>query len=223
MADISSVTSSPNAKAQLTSQLSGGDSSLGKDDFLLLMVEQLKNQDPMDPADATEFTAQLAQFSSLEQLFNVNDNLKDMGDTSNEVQRMSALSMIGKDVVTTATDFEFAGTPVQLGYDLEAAADSGSLYIKNSTGVTVATISLADLGKGQHFVEWDGLDDAGHAVSAGDYSLGVAAYDIDDELVNVSGLIRSEVVGVDMLDSGDVLVTTAGEFKLADVKSVRGS
>ncbi len=52
---------------------------LGKDDFLQLLVAQLQHQDPLKPMDSTEFTAQLAQFSSLEQLYNVNDNLGELG------------------------------------------------------------------------------------------------------------------------------------------------
>ncbi len=218
MADISSVASQ--SSAQLTSALSGSETDLGKDDFLLLMIEQLKNQDPMDPADATEFTAQLAQYSSLEQLFNINDNLDSMGSTSGEVQRMSALSMIGKEVVTQGTDFNFSGSAIKLGYNLDASADSGSMYIRDASGSTVATRTLTEGSLGQHFFEWDGKDDNGNQVPDGQYSLGVSAFN-GDENVAVTSLISSEVVGVDLVDGGDVLVTHAGEFSLANIESVR--
>jgi flagellar basal-body rod modification protein FlgD len=92
MADISSITS---ASANSGSSIMSQNNAMGKEDFLTLMVEQLKNQDPMNPADATEFTAQLAQFSSLEQLFNINSSLEEMGSSTAEMQRLSALSMIG--------------------------------------------------------------------------------------------------------------------------------
>ena len=222
MSDISSIASNSSSKSSsgLTSSLTGAN-ALGKDEFLMLMVEQLKNQDPMNPADATEFTAQLAQFSSLEQLFNVNDNLEDMGDTSGEVQRMSALSMIGKEVVTSASDFDFSGSALKFGYDLEAAADSGSLYVRNASGSTVATVSIPDLSAGQHFIEWDGMDDNGNPLPSGSYSLGVAAYS-GEEAVVATSLICSEVMGVDLIDGGDMLVTTAGDFRFVDVESVRG-
>lgn len=218
MAEVSSTTAT--TTAQLTSTLSSGANALGKDDFLLLMVEQLKNQDPMNPSDATEFTAQLAQYSSLEQLFNINDSLESMGSTSGEVQRMSALSMIGKEVVTRGSDFNFSGSAIKLGYDLDASADSGSMYIRNASGSTVATMTLAEGAVGQHFFEWDGKDNNGNQVPDGQYSLGVSAFNGDDN-VAVTALISSEVVGVDLVDGGDVLVTHAGEFSLADIESVR--
>ena len=223
MSDILSISSgsASGSATPLTSSLAGGSNDLGKDDFLLLMVEQLKNQDPLDPQDATEFTAQLAQYSSLEQLINANTNLEGMASTSGEVQRMSALSMIGKEIVASASDFDFNGSVMKLGYELDGAADQGSLYVRNATGSTVATISIPDMSTGQHFFEWDGLDDSGNALPDGSYSLGVAAYN-GDESVGATALIRSEVMGVDLIDGGDMLVTTAGDFRFVDVESVRG-
>ena len=220
MAEVSSTTSSSNA--QLSSALSSGANSLGKDDFLTLMVEQLKNQDPMNPSDATEFTAQLAQFSSLEQLFHVNDNLESMGDTSIEVQRLSALALIGTDVVTTSSEFEFSGSEVLFGYELDAPATEGSLYIRDAAGNTVATCSLTELSSGRHFLGWDGTDDNGNSLPEGSYTLGVSAYNGDDA-VATTAMVRSRVVGVDLVEGADVLVTTTGEYSLAEVESVRNT
>lgn len=218
MSEVANVASAP--QAQLTSAMSNKKNALGKDAFLMLMVEQLKNQDPMNPSDATEFTAQLAQYSSLEQLTNINKNLTDMGSTSGEIQRMSALSMIGKEVVTRGSEFNFTGSAVKLGYDLDANADHGTLYIRDSSGSTVATLAFADGVSGQHFVEWDGKDDSGHQLPTGQYTLGVSAFNGDAD-VAVTSLISSRVVGVDLVDGGDVLVTNAGDYTLADVESVR--
>ena len=219
MAEVNSTTSSSNA--QLSSALSSGANALGKDDFLTLMVEQLKNQDPMNPSDATEFTAQLAQFSSLEQLFNVNDNLESMGNTSTEVQRLSALALIGTDVVTASSEFEFSGGEIQFGYDLDVPATEGSLYVRNAAGSTVATYSLTELGSGQHFLAWDGTDNNGNTLPDGTYTLGISAYNGDDAVASTA-MIRSRVIGVDLVDGADVLVTDSGDFSLAEVESVRG-
>ncbi|EAT15810.1 flagellar hook assembly protein FlgD [Desulfuromonas acetoxidans] len=220
MAEVGS-TNAASSNAQLSSALSSGANALGKQDFLTLMVEQLKNQDPMNPSDATEFTAQLAQFSSLEQLFNVNDNLESMGNTSAEVQRLSALALIGTDVVTASSEFEFSGGAVQFGYDLDGPASEGSLYIRNAAGDTVATYELTETGSGRHFLAWDGTDNNGKALPDGTYTLGVSAFNGDDAVAATS-MIRSRVVGVDLVDGADVLVTDSGNFSLAEVESVRG-
>ena len=77
------------ANTPVYSDQSGGD--LGKEDFLTLLVAQLQNQDPMNPEDATEFTAQLAQFSSLEQLFNINENMEDLALAQQQSDRFSTM------------------------------------------------------------------------------------------------------------------------------------
>ena len=74
---------------------------LGKDDFLKLFTEQLKAQDPLKPMDSTEFTSQMAQFSSLEQLTNINTNFNSLLLLQNSLQNVSATSMIGKRVTLT--------------------------------------------------------------------------------------------------------------------------
>lgn len=220
MAEVSSVPGSTTS-ADLAKSLTSGSTALGKDEFLTLMVEQLKNQDPMNPADATEFTAQLAQFSSLEQLFNVNDNLESMGNTSAEVQRLSALAMIGTEIVTNSSEFKFGGDPIKLGYDLDAPADSGSLYIRDAAGNNVGSFPLENMEAGTHFFEWDGTDGNGNTLIDGDYTLGVTAFNGDDA-VAAKPLLRSRVIGVDMADGTEMLVTDSGEYRYADVQSVRG-
>lgn len=72
--------------------------SLDKNTFLKLFTTQLKNQDPLNPMDATAFTAQLAQFTSLEQLYNVNDNLKTLLSTQNSLLSNMSANLIGKTI-----------------------------------------------------------------------------------------------------------------------------
>lgn len=69
-------------------------SKLGKDDFLMLLVTQLKNQDPLNPVDDKEFLAQLAQFSALEQMRNLNESFNSV----------KAIALIGKNVYATIND-----------------------------------------------------------------------------------------------------------------------
>lgn len=218
MADISSVTS---GNANIGGSIMSQNSAMGKEDFLTLMVEQLKNQDPMNPADATEFTAQLAQFSSLEQLFNINSSLEEMGSGTAEMQRLSALSMIGTEVVSKGSEFTFNGEPLKLGYNMDESAEQGVLYIRDSTGNTVAAKPLTQMSEGQHLLEWDGMGDSGNQLPQGKYNVAISAFNGEDP-VAAHPLVQSRVIGVDMEDGNDTIVTDSGKFKLAEIESVRG-
>jgi len=77
-----------------TNRVTTSKDQLGKDDFLKLLVTQLKNQDPLNPMDDREFIAQLAQFSTLEQMQNMNSSFN----------AVRAINLIGKNIYATITD-----------------------------------------------------------------------------------------------------------------------
>jgi flagellar basal-body rod modification protein FlgD len=81
-------------------------SELGKDEFLELLVLQMQNQDPLSPTDNTEMIAQLAQFSALEQMNNLNEQFQEFSGNIDQLNFMSASSMIGKEVRGIDTDGE---------------------------------------------------------------------------------------------------------------------
>jgi flagellar basal-body rod modification protein FlgD len=198
----------------------GSGSVLGKDDFLKLLVAQLENQDPMNPDDPTEFTAQLAQFSSLEQLFTVNESLSAMISSQGDLAKMTALSMINREVVSKSHDFTLDDKPVLLGYSLDESVDELELLIKDGTGRTVAVLPATELEKGDHFLEWDGTGENGQVLPAGEYNF-YAVVTSADNLEEVPTLVKGTVTGVNFDSARDVLVTTSGEFFLSDIQSVR--
>ncbi len=193
------------------------DVSMGKEDFLTLLVAQLQNQDPMNPSDATEFTAQLAQFSQLEQLTNVNSSLEGLATMSSEMQRMSALGLIGQDVVAQADEFDFNGESVELGYRLDSPAEDVKLYVLGSSGATLATLTAQDTSAGEHFFSWDGTTDTGMPLVAGHYSLVARAVDADEALLNCQTLVQGQVSAVDLSAEPAQLETTAGTFSISKV------
>jgi flagellar basal-body rod modification protein FlgD len=221
MSTVGDATSTAATTGTFSSAISGN-GSLGKEEFLTLLVAQLKNQDPLNPQDGTEFTAQLAQFSSLEQLIDMNSSLSVLSETNQTFDRMSALGMIGQTVMAGGNDFAYTGEAVRLGYDLPRDASSVELYVLNDEGVNVATMSLSGdaLSEGEHIIGWDGTDDNGAAVASGSYSMSVHAYDGDEKLT-VTGLVEGQVVGVDLEDGNSIIVTTAGDLDIADVRHVR--
>jgi flagellar basal-body rod modification protein FlgD len=98
---VGSSTSASSASSSSSSSKLGEAAGLGKDDFMQLLIAQLKNQDPMKPTDDTQFIAQLAQFSSLEATNKMSDTLEEM----NGAQLLGqAAAMIGKTVAAKLTD-----------------------------------------------------------------------------------------------------------------------
>lgn len=190
---------------------------VSKDDFLLLLVEQLKNQDPLEPMDGTDFTAQLAQFSSLEQQTAMNDNLALLQDYSATLNRLSALDMIGKNVEFDGGGAGSAaisgdGQPIPLNFELADNAQDVVVDIYNDTGGRVATLDLGYYDLGSQNYNWDGKDDDGNALIEGNYTFEITARDELGQLVSTSVNGNGQVQGVetDPQNGNTVLVLVDG-------------
>ena len=207
---ITALTQSTAAAASSSSASSKSTATMLKEDFLTLLVAQLKNQDPLNPDDPMEFTTQLTQFSSLEQLFNLNDSLNNMATANANAARFSTLSTMGKEVSYPASSFQYNGGPVQIGYLLDGQAKDVTLSLQ-ANGLTVATLKGDDLTAGSHFITWDGLTTDGKAAPAGTYKIIVEAKAAGSQGLSAQSLVKSEVTGVDLTGNyGGTLMTAAG-------------
>ncbi len=187
------------------------DSSLGKEDFLTLLVAQLQNQDPLNPDEPTEFTAQLAQFSSLEQLFNLNDNVEQMAASVQSTDKMGVLDTIGKNVAYKTSSFDYNGDGAEIGYSLDANATQVKIYLKQG-GSTIKTFDAQKLTPGNHFINWDGTLENGNPAPHGTYDIVIQAQAVEGHTVSAIPLIKSEVTGVDLTgENGGTLQTRNGE------------
>lgn len=218
MTDISSISS----KTPDFTNIGNQDVTMGKEDFLKLLVAQLENQDPLNPADPTEFTAQLAQFGQLEQLTNANKSLEQLGRMSGEMEKMSALGLIGQDVVAESESLRFNGEPITLGYSLDAPAENVTLYVQNQSGSTLATIPATQTAPGQYFTQWNGSTDSGAALVPGDYALVVHAVDAEEKTVKSNSLIKGRVASIDLSGSSMQLETSSGSFAMSEVRQAGG-
>lgn len=217
---IDSINQATTAATGTSSSTSTKDAVMGKEDFLMLLVAQLQNQDPLSPDDPTEFTAQLAQFSSLEQLFTLNESMENMVSSNANSDRFATLNTIGKDVSYNDSSFNFSGNPVEIGYQLDGQASEVTLTLQHK-GVTVATLNGEDLETGSHFMSWDGQLTDNQNAPLGDYTIVIQAKAIADESLGAAPLIRSEVTGVDLEgDYGGVLLTKAGEIAFNSILGV---
>lgn len=191
--------------------------TLGQSDFLNLLVAQLKYQDPLNPSDPTEFTSQLAQYSQLEQLFNLNDSMTSLATAQNNSERLSALSLIGQEVVVEGADFTLGEKEVQIGYKVDGSATGVKLRIENSSGKTVATLTANDLAAGNHFLAWNGKDSAGNQLPPGKYTIEADVTTAKGQTATVTPLVRAEVTGIDLSSSVPEIVTALGEYKVTAI------
>jgi flagellar basal-body rod modification protein FlgD len=195
--------------------IASSNQALGRDDFLNLLVEQLKNQDPMNPMESAEFAAQLAQFSSLEQLTNVNDSMKLLIDQETTTGNAQAVSYIGKQVKATGNTTLFTEEAKDgCLFELEGAATQGYLYISDTYGNLVRSQELGsdDLTAGEHFYNWDGTNNSGKDVEPGVYNFEVVATNPEGIEVPTKTFISTEVTGINL--SGDSASLMAGEMEI---------
>lgn len=180
----------------LASAVGNGLSTVDFNTFLKLMVAQLKNQDPLNPVDATQFTGQIAQFSTLEQQINSNNYLSQLVSQRDYGQATLANSYLGKVVLApgdTATIGATGGT--EFGYTLPSTASSVSITITDSQGNVVRNVA-GDGTTGNHIVTWDGNDDSGKALPAGAYKVSVKATDSDGTAITATVLNYGKVASV---------------------------
>jgi len=221
---VSNVTNSATTSTPTTAALSAKP-TLGKDDFLKLLVAQLQNQDPLNPSDPTAFTAQLAQFSSLEQLTTVNSNLTAMAQASNtsqDLERLSSFTLIGRNVEMKGPDFKYSGATVGFGYTLASAAASVSVKVLDTNNQVVAVLPQASGAVGAHDYSWDGTKINGSKAVAGDYHLVIERTD-NGKATPVDSRVNGLVDGVNLGADGTVLTTSVGDFNLADILRVTGA
>ena len=193
---------------------------LGKEDFLNLLVVQLKNQDPLNPSDPTEFTAQLAQYSSLEQLYNINDSMKALDAMSGEFSRLSALSLIDRNVVVNDNKFQLDNSPAALGFSFQDPVRPVTVYIRNEAGESVHQITVANPAAGENRVQWDGRDRDGNVMPPGKYTFTVVGKTTEGTDVQGKPLVESRVTGVDFSGPGETLLTDNGNIGLSDITRI---
>ena len=200
--------------------VSAGD-SIDQHEFLMLFIAQLQNQDPTNPLDTNGLTEQLAQFSSLEQLFNINSKLETMG-AALERQEVDPLSFLGTEVSVPGGTVEVKdgeAAPVML--DVPAGATSVEALIVGPTGNEVQRVALGAPPSGPLEFVFDGKDARGAQVADGDYTVQAEARDANGEVVSVKTFVRSRVTGIDLTAEPPVLMLGTRRVSLADVREIR--
>jgi len=197
------------------------DSSLGKDDFLKLLIAQLSAQDPFDPMGAQDFSAQLAQFTALEQMTNVNSNLEILQKLQTASQNTSSLNLIGKIVESYGNAFRHsANSSETLSYSLASDAESVRIDIFDITGSQIDMVRIDNQTQGKNNASWDGFDKQGNPLPAGTYSFTVKADNQAGVPIAVdtfsSGLVSDVVFGEDET----YVIVNGKELPISTIKRV---
>jgi flagellar basal-body rod modification protein FlgD len=175
-----------------------GSSSAIQDQFLKLLITQMRNQDPLNPMDNAQMTTQMAQMSSLQGIEKLNTTLESLAASLTGNQAVQAATLVGHDVMVPGNQLQLAGGHGTGGVALAQAADQVQVTITDASGTVVHHASLGAQPQGIVQIDWDGMTDGGSAAAAGPYQFTVTA------------TAQGQAIGTQALTIGHVHGVTAG-------------
>ena len=225
--DILGISGIADEAAQVASETAAvyGEDEMGQDAFLKLLTTQMAHQDPLDPMSNEQFVAQLAQFSSLEQLITMRTTMESVYMGVASMNNATMASLVGTNVVALGNGINYDGSgSVDLHYSANSDVSSGQLTIYDENGSAVYSRQLGNLEKGEGSLEWDGRDNDGRTVPEGSYTFSISGTDSDGAQVGVTELVSGPVDEMDYTSGspkptvqginiaiGDILRLTTGE------------
>lgn len=212
---VSSVTSATTSTTSSSSTSTSTSALSNYDTFISLLCAQLQYQDPLDPADTSEFTSQLVQYANLEQQMSTNDKLDEVINSLSSLSLSNGTGYLGRTVEAEGDEIsvEDDGT-VDAGwvYELDDTAASVTLTVTDSDG-NVVWSGEGETASGRHSFEWDGTDSDGNTVAGGAYTLTVSATDSSGDTVDSTTYVSGTVTAVSSLD--DTAVVEMGDMAIA--------
>ena len=185
--------------------------------FLTLLTTQLQNQNPLDPLDTNQFTAQLVQFAGVEQQLKSNDQLKSLIDIEKSAQATAALAYVGNTVAVDGSTAKFDGSATwNLKSDKAATA---TVTITSSTGQTAYSGPFT-IGKGDASFVWDGKGNDGAQWPAGAYKMSVVGVNADGKNVAISTEVQGIVDSVDLTATPPLLSIGGQNYTTDQIKRV---
>lgn len=187
------------------------------DAFLLLLTTQLKNQSPLEPLNANEFTQQLVQFASVEQQIKSNQALESLLTTSRAANVATAAGFVGMRVRAAGETSQLADGKAEWTLDVPRSASRATIEIRNPAGEVVAT-RTGGLDAGRQIFTWDGMTSTGLFAPPGSYTIRVSARDAAGLDVPVSTEIDGVVDALDLEGAEPVLMIGDNRVPLSQIK-----
>lgn len=191
------------------------------DTFLLMLTTQLKNQDPTEPMDTNEFTAQLVQFASVEQAIATNENLEKMLAADRSAEISTASNYIGKFVEAKGDSSRLSNGVATFSYELPSNVFSAEVVITDELGQIVYK-GTAPTTKGKNDVLWDGTSNIdGQTKPEGTYHVSIVAKDSQLKPVEATTFTTGFVSEVN-IENGEMLLKIGDiELTLDEVNAIR--
>ncbi|MBN1907226.1 MAG: hypothetical protein JW927_19255, partial [Deltaproteobacteria bacterium] len=188
-----------------TATKAASEDKLGRDSFLKMFIAQMNNQDPLNPMDISQMSSQLAQYSSLEQLLNINTNLESIESVQNSSNMYQSIDMIGKEVQADSSTLVLDNGKAAKGlFYLGEAADC-TVHILDENGASIREIDLNALEPGNNEFEWDGFDNNKKLHTSGQFTYEVTAVNNNDDQISVEKTIKGVVTGINLSDEEPVI------------------
>ncbi len=177
--------------------------ALDKDDFMRIMITEMRHQDPTKPMDSDRMATQMAQITSVEQLKNVSNAIEKMADKNNASDRLAMSGMIGRTVTVDKGRFTHQkGTISPINFELPEDASKIKVTILNEQGEEVATRDLEPMKSGQNVYSWDGITASNTQTGSGTYLVRVDAENGKGGKIKVDPISKERIVGVSF-EGGD--------------------
>ena len=187
---------------------------LGQEDFLKLMTTQLQNQDPMKPMENGDFLSQIAQFSTVTGIGDLQKSFESLSESLVSNQALQAATLVGRKVLApTGTAALAQGGSIQGSVELPSASSSVVVNIYDGAGQVIRRLDLGSQAAGPVSFQWDGLMDDGQYAPPGNYLVGAEA-GFDGRTEAIETLIASEVRSVTVGNGGGLLLDLAGSGPL---------
>lgn len=202
-----------------------GNSAMDKDAFFKLMLAQLKNQDPMNPLKNHEMAAQLAQFSSLEQMTNVNTTLTKLEGKMTQPENFQALNLIGKTVAgdsarVSRTQFD---KEHDFNFNLPQDAAEATVKLLSAKGELVREYKMNELKMGANKISWNGTNEGGVKQPPGEYVFQIEAVNHQGSKIHVNTEFKGEITGLSFSAEGPVLQVGNQNIKMKDIGQITDS
>lgn len=201
-------------------QEKGGD-EIGQEGFLKLMTAQMNNQDPTKPMEDGEFFTQIAQFSSVAGIQELQNSFAQVATAMQSNQALQASTMVGRTVMVQSNEAVFNGAePVEGKVGISSATPELTINIHDSAGQLIRSIRMGEQSVGVANFSWDGRNNAGELVNAGDYRIEAIA-EADGESIELGTLLAEKVESVTLGSSGVTLdLASDRSVPLSGVKQV---